>query len=382
MLQCWALQTALEKLGHEVVAIDRWLDKYNGALELGYRRWGFKEWTKFWIRSFMCLGDINRWIRAKRTKYFIGKYLNLTPYHFVEWRDAPKELGIDLLVVGSDQIWHCGDWNDPRVYLLEGAPSIPAVAYAASFGMPFLPEFLSDKDRRDLAEPIYIKSLAKFKAISCREREGVRICERMNIKAEHVLDPTLLVDTKEWLRLSPVRKSRKKLVCYFLKEQIESMLPHIKRFAEKEKCNVEVFGNGAFTVAFPTSVRGLCKWVAFIKDKYFSGVRFMDSAGPLEFVRSFSSATWVVSDSFHAMAIASIYGANVRILKPHDETRARMFSRICEFAEHANGHLVADNIMTALDSFKCGETVKFDCDWLCKFREDSLRFLKDACSSK
>ena len=50
VLQCWALQTALEDLGHEVVVIDRWFDDVRNIHETVYDRMGWFQWMKFWIR--------------------------------------------------------------------------------------------------------------------------------------------------------------------------------------------------------------------------------------------------------------------------------------------------------------------------------------------
>ena len=197
VLQCWALQTALERMGHEVVVIDRWFDEENYRLERDYAKFGVRQWVRFWIRSLLGLGDLNGWLRVKRTKKFIKEKLKLTQYHFVEWKDAPDKLGVDILVVGSDQVWHCGDWGDPRVYLLNNAPILPTIAYAASFGMFSLPKFLSE-DNSEMAsietEKFYKQGLKKFKAISCRETEGVELCHHLEVDAVHVVDPTLLDD--------------------------------------------------------------------------------------------------------------------------------------------------------------------------------------------
>ena len=92
VLQCWALQTALEKMGHEVVVIDRWLTPDNRHLEHGYNRKRKKWWLRFWIRSLLGLGDMRFWLRVRRTKRFLREKLHLTPYHFVDWKDAPRDL--------------------------------------------------------------------------------------------------------------------------------------------------------------------------------------------------------------------------------------------------------------------------------------------------
>lgn len=67
VLQCWALQTALERLGHEAVVVDRWLDKGNTKLEREYPNWGLRQWCKFEIRSMLGLSDMNPLFRVSRT---------------------------------------------------------------------------------------------------------------------------------------------------------------------------------------------------------------------------------------------------------------------------------------------------------------------------
>ncbi len=373
VLQCWALQTALEKLGHEVVVIDRWLDKDNARLERGYDKWGWRQWVKFGVRSLLCLGDLQRWLRVGRTKRFIKQHLQRTSYHFVEWKDAPEELGVEMLVVGSDQVWHCGDWGDPRVYLLEGAPQVPAIAYAASFGMVDLPHCLGNGDGASVeAVPLYQRGLAKFKAISCREAEGVEICKRLGFEAVHVVDPTLLdLQTSDRQDFG-----RTDLVCYFLSEDFNGHFDALERFARRNHCRVKVFGDRNWILPVPLDGTRAKTWLRGIWRRAFSRVRVMDSAGPDEFANAFRNAKWVVSDSFHALMFGIRNGCNVRIVRPRSEMRRRMFSRIEEFADHAKGALVVDSVADALKSLSAGESVEFDYEWIARRRSESLDWLK------
>lgn len=383
VLQCWALQTALVKMGHEIVVLDRWFDANNSLLERDYRNWGQRKWVKFWIRSLFGLGDMRPWLRVRRTKKFLRQYIMRTPYHFVEWNDAPKGLGIDAIVVGSDQVWHCGDCGDPRVYLLEDAPEIPAIAYAASFGMTAIPQFISDSQKDIEAKPFYERDLFRFKAVSCRESEGVRLCEEFGIHAEHVVDPTLLLQGEDWKPLvgSTCGEGVKKqsLVCYFLSEKVKEAIPVLESFAKKTKCTVKVFvhHSHADLLPFPSSCTKLKVWAKGIWNRLFGRVSICVSAGPKEFVKAFSDATWIVSDSFHALMFATVFKRNVRILRPKTEFRRKMFARIEEFAVHAEGPLVAESLAEALASIRRGERVAVDAQWLEKRRALSLKFLRE-----
>ncbi len=383
VLQCWALQTALERLGHEVVVVDRRLDDWREIHDMVYDRMGFRQWIKFWIRSLLGLGDLHPWLRVRRTKKFIRQHLHLTPYHFVGWKDAPQDLGIDWLVVGSDQVWHCGDWGDPRAYLLDGAPSIRAIAYAASFGMTEIPHFI-DSRHPDIDPLAFYKSgLAKFQALSCRESEGVELCRKLGFKSTHVADPTLLVDADKWHELASAGKTRqrkgnnRRLFCYFLSEDLNKARPLLEKVAEQNHCDVDVFINPrAFSpLPFPSCSEKAKRWMKGLRTK-FGRVKVRVDSGPIQFVSALSSADWVVSDSFHALMFSLIFKKNVRLIKPTQENRRKMFARMDEFVSHMNGPVVADTLDSALQSLRGGEMVSCNADWLDRRKAESFAFLR------
>ena len=143
VLQCWALKTALEGMGHEVVVVDRWVTPDNRMLDGPFGHAGFKGWCMIALKSLLGCGTGKQALRHWRTRRFM-KLLNLTSFHFYDWAEVEQANSqtierLDSLVVGSDQVWHGGDWGDPRPYLLEGAPQVHAIAYAASFGIKAMP---------------------------------------------------------------------------------------------------------------------------------------------------------------------------------------------------------------------------------------------------
>ena len=384
VLQCWALQTALEKIGHDVVVIDRWFDDWRNIHDMVYDRMGRRQWVKFWIRSLLGLGDMNPWLRVQRTKRFIKRHLHLTPYHFINWKAAPKDLGVDMLVVGSDQVWHCGDWGDPRAYLLDGAPQIPAIAYAASFGMTEIPQWIDNRHPKVGALPFYKSGLAEFKAISCRETEGVELCRKLGFESSHVVDPTLLVDGDRWRELMVAdgtinpKGGKRRLFCYFLGEDISAFRPLLDEFAKQNNCVVDVFVNqkACFRLSFPSSPEKAKRWIKGTWIRWFGRVKVRTSSGPSEFVSAVSSADWVISDSFHALMFSLVFKKNVRLIRPTQEGRSKMFARIEEFALHMDGPVVADTVAAALQSLCKGEMVSCDADWLEGRKTESFAFLR------
>lgn len=369
VLQCFALRAALEAMGHEVVVVDRWLSPERKQL-LGVLSGSWIFALRYLIAVLRRRQPLAPLIRAVRSIRFVKK-LGLTPYHFYDWKNAPDNLGVDVLVVGSDQVWHCGDWGYPdvRPYLLDGADGkYPrAVSYAASFGMREIPtEFRAEYDR----------GLKRFAAISCREKEGVELCRDLGFSAAHVVDPTLLADSSCWNKLIKTNHHslqpstsdlqpphEHKLVCYFMSVNLAEALPHLEAFAEARQCRVEVIVDFSFTGVRPKSSR----------------VKIVASYGPKEFVRAFASATWTLADSFHAVMFSTIFNTNLRFIKPQSEMRRTMFARIEEFAEKCiTGPVFVDSVKDALDSFARGEAIEYNQAEIESRRTASEEWLKAA----
>lgn len=372
VLQCFALKAALEGLGHEVVVVDKWSDSEHAALRRELVRFTTRDWL-FCVRNSLAgCGDFRLVLRTLRFVRFVT-HLGLTKYHFLDWNEAPQDLDLDLLVVGSDQVWHCGDWGNPAPYLLENAGSkVPrAISYAASFGMKSLPE-----DYREQ----YKRGLARFAAISCREKEGCEICRDLGFDAAHVVDPTLLADRSCWNKLLPrvfrLSRVRRTLVCYFMSVDVDEALPRLEAFACARNCRVLVItAVPQGPRAYPTSLK---EWAANYH-RAFPHVRMAVDSGPKEFVRAFASATWTLTDSFHAVMFSSIFKTNLRFIKPDSALRQTMFARIEEFAASCmKGPVFVDSVQAALDSFSRDETVVYHTAEIESRRTASLEWLKGA----
>ena len=362
VLQAFALQQALSRLfpAAEVRMVDRWISATNGGLQDPFA--GVKMRGRLFLRLLMRLGDWAPETRRTRTRRWICSHMALTPDHFADWAEfVARRLPVpEVLVVGSDQVWHAGKWGDPRVYLLHGAPAMRAIAYAASFGM-------TREDAREMAE-LYREGLPKFAAISCREAEGIAICADLNLAAEHVVDPTLLVGREFWRSVVRPRRSRRsRLFAYVLSEDVQAVRERLETFGGEMDCMAELFSGNTpswWWGPMPKNVRTLREWWRALRRRRCDRARMRLDAGPQEFLDSIAAADWVVTDSFHALMFAIIFKRNVRVLRPRSESRRQMFARIEEFAAHATGPLIADDLDAALSSFRRGETVAFDEPWL------------------
>lgn len=353
-------------MGHTVVVVDRWLSETNSALKAPFVVWSVRQWVGCIARGMAGCRTWDRVVRHLRTMRFVRR-LGLTPYHFCEWQDAPKDLDVDCLVVGSDQVWHGGDWGRPEPYLLFGAPPVRAIAYAASFGMRTLPEAHD-----------YATGFRRFEAISVREAEGVELVRQTGYagKVAHVVDPTLLLPREAWWRLAKRKCRPRRLVCYFLSEDIPSAVRTLEPWAKQTGWTVEILCDG-YSKVFP---RNVCSLVARVGEMVqLSRVRISLAAGPREFVRAFARAEACVTDSFHAVMFSSIYDCNVRFLRPIDPMRKLMFTRIEGFAQTAvEGEMMADDLASALEPIARGTRISFRRDIIDSWRDTSRHWLEAA----
>jgi len=373
VLQCWALVQALKGMGHEVVVIDRWVTPDNSLLDGPFGHAGVLGWLSIALHVMAGCGSLGGIIRHWRTRRFV-KALGLTPYHFYDWKDAPKELGIDCLIVGSDQVWHGGDWGwpTPEPYLLKGAPRVRAIAYAASFGMKALPP-----------EYDYAAGFRRFSAISVREAEGVALVASQGSRATHVVDPTLLLPPSEWSRLGRWKRVPRRLVCYFLSQDVSQAVKVLEPWTRKNNCTVEVLCDSAPCKPFPRTIRDAFRRILDIVTGFFHPhhVRICSGYGPREFVRAFARADMCITDSFHAVMFSSVFDCNIRFLRPKIDSRRAMFARIEEFAEkHIVGDMFVNGVDHALSSFDSGVRVSFRQDGIATRRSFSEQWLREALS--
>lgn len=201
LLQCWALQEYLRKLGHEPylirynfsgrkVSISFWkkiikLLLIFPALKSIYNRYKLRKLQKEKQEK-----DEKRDFKAFRECYISKSKLIYNSLE--ELQETPPQA--DCYITGSDQVWAQLLSNpENTVFFLDfGTIQTLRISYAASFAMDNYPSELNEKLKIQLQ---------KFKLITVRERTGVEICKRIGFDAFQVLDPTLLLDKCRYLEL-------------------------------------------------------------------------------------------------------------------------------------------------------------------------------------
>ena len=351
VLQTYALQSYLMSKGHEVLIIHHHLSPRDERIKGIFATRSPRAWIRFIVLGVLGGGQFSRQLRLRKSRIFIEKNLHLTKYRFYLWNEAPRELGVDALVVGSDQLWSC-QWEVPTKYLLEGAPEIPAVAYAVSIGVSSIPIALHDT---------YRKGFQRFQSISVREKKAIELIRecRYGGNVVQTIDPTLLVDKSVWDKFIPRQMISKKgyVFCYLMGVNILTALPVLARFAKRNNCAIKLLVDDFFwnSAALRPSclVKSLICGIRLRMFCYKNDIQVCLKASHEDFIKSISAANMVLTDSFHALMFSIVFGKNIRMIKPANSYRAKMFSRIEEACnQFMKTNLLYNTIDDALVSFE------------------------------
>lgn len=146
-------------------------------------------------------------------------------YTSQQLRKHARDYGLAAVVAGSDQVWR------PKYargllpdffhnYLDPEDRSIRRISYAASFGSDTW-----DYDERQTQEAA--KRVQLFDAVSVREDGAVDMCgEHLGVKAQHVLDPTMLLEPRQYAKIISERidsASQRRLTTYILDQNADKM---------------------------------------------------------------------------------------------------------------------------------------------------------------
>ncbi len=312
-LQAYALQKTLQSLGHDVTLLDH----------------EFYASNKWWrLPLSLSKRAFNRFVRGNKSqRIFIERELNhdhhLLSTHFTEFRNKylPNRLNInsfekdikpemfDGFIVGSDQVWRPGyfTWTFQTTFdnaFLGFARDwdVKRIAYAASFGHE---DWMYNKEQTRVCAEL----AQAFDAISVRESSGVILCkEHLHIVAEHVLDPTLLLDEDDYTYL---------VKSYDTHPSFGNLMTYIL----DKNTNTEHF------IQLLTKSRDL--------KPFISNSRVEDHHAPIEqriqppieqWLRGFIDADFVITDSFHGTIFCIIFNKPFITLANPDRGLSRFTS--------------------------------------------------------
>lgn len=299
ILQAYALQTVLKRMGHEVVT-DRDKAKYPISLIGKLSRFGYNLYKRYIVGDKSC----NPYLYFFK---FCGKYCKISPtpdsvylakfiqdhictINLFEGYPTPHNEIVnefDVFIVGSDQVWR-PTYSYVPTYFLEFTKDMPVkrIAYAASFGVDHCDEYEPEILRRCRI------SAKRFDAISVREDSGVKLCrDFLGVDAIHLLDPTMLLEKKDYLMLieeADKNISENLLMCYIL-DNNPKVSNIVQILAEKlGLIPLEIIPHHDSTIGLKNNLRkelpSISTWLAGFRD-----------------------AKFVITDSFHGTVFSIIF---------------------------------------------------------------------------
>lgn len=320
ILQAYALQTVLERMGHEVKVIhkDPYLKEPN-IWEYLYRYYQKKVLgRKQFVKAERWHNEVTP-ILCKNTDAFIEKYIHC---YTISSLQEIKEKDFDAFVVGSDQIWRqkyfVKSWCDDEANAFLGFAEkwdVQRVAFAPSFGTDKW-EF-TDSYSEKIADLIQ-----KFSAVSVREQSGVDLCrEHLNVKALQLLDPTMLLDEDDYNRLVDgfqTSSEENSLFCYILDDSKDKheLIHRVASAKNLRPCQMYL----------PTACADVSQCRTF---------------PPVEqFIQGIMNAKFVVTDSFHGCVFSILFRKPFVAIANTQRGSSRMESLLQMF--NLNDHLIND----------------------------------------
>lgn len=272
VLQALATQKLLEKHGCEVKIINYIREDVRYKNILQARSNGNI------IKKIVLYPNVKKW--KKVFKGFCNKYLNLTDRSYTtenDFKDYP--LDADMFCTGSDQVWN-SKWNQGIIsplYLSFVPEDKFRFSLAASFGQ--------DKLSQDEVKATK-KYIEKYNCISVRESSGKKIIEQQYKYpyAEHIIDPTLMLDDDEWRRFANNKKTTEDYILIYNLNRSKEFDEYAKKLSRKTGLKLLRICNRY--------------------DQFYRPGKSIIIPEIIEFIKLIDNAKYVLTDSFHATAFS------------------------------------------------------------------------------
>ncbi len=272
-LQAYALQKAINDMGVDCKILDYRCD----AIVSAYRLVPF--WKCRGVKALLkwCLTAKRDRVTQKKFDRFSQRYFRCSD---VYKKDTVRQANthFDAFVVGSDQVWNMHLNGQDQTYLLDFADdSVCKIAYAASMGYRTVPDEIKDA---------FTTCLDRFDAVSVREIPAQDSLEELSgKKPELVLDPTLLLEKADYDVFTASNVPKKPYIFVYTIADT----PHIAHAAKKLSKHT-----------------GLPVVWGHMSHYRKSGAKNVTTLCPEEFIDYIRNATYVLTSSFHGMALSVV----------------------------------------------------------------------------
>lgn len=184
----------------------------------------------------------------------------------------------DIYMTGSDQVWNSShNQGLNKRYYYDGIDA-KKISFASSFGVEKLPAQEYSEVKR---------LLSTYSSISVRESSAKKIVESMGYRAEHLLDPTFMLNRYEWGKYMSERIIKEPYILVYIPYNIvdkQSIYESVRFIAKIKDLKVVTFS-----------------W-DYRNDKYADEtIKF---ANPGDFLSLMNYADYVITNSFHGTAFS------------------------------------------------------------------------------
>ncbi len=339
VLQAYALQTVVTRLGHDYEIIN-----YSNAEKHKHDSLFRKNRELSNILYLYKLINLPQsYWKQKKFRRFTEKYLQTTQrfYTAKELQDYADTR--DAILVGSDQVWNCRMIREDPAYFLRFAAPAKRIAYAASIGLSTLTMH---------EQEFYREMLSEFHQISVREPTAAKLLEEIAHKnAEVVLDPTLLLTSEDWAKVATTPPPKPYIFAYVL-EHNSNAQAFLKNLQKQTGLPVHYVSRGV---------------VSAIRD----GATYVPS--PQEWVSQIMHAEYVVTSSFHGTAFSVNFRKNFFTFVNGSNTQSRQidFLRAIGLEKRLNPEVCERISLDAPDFSRADSCLR-------QKRAEAIAFLKTA----
>lgn len=210
---------------------------------------------------------------------FLHKYIKLSKQKYNEYNISAADQLYDLFIAGSDQIWNLNlSGDDENYFMMFSKDKRKRNSYAASIGKSLL-----NKEEKEKLKYLVLEQ----NSLSLRENQGKKIIEDLtdNTRVYCHIDPTFLVNKLDWQKI----KSKKKIGFKYIFVYEVSRTDNLRKYAEY--------------LSKKTGLR-----IIFISgtSKKLKNSKKIQDATPEEFLNYIDNAEYVITSSFHGMALSII----------------------------------------------------------------------------
>lgn len=355
ILQAYALMKVLSDMGHDVTLLDKERKNVGVSWKLPlliiYRlikKYVLKKHNVFILSEAKSKKEYP--IISQYTQVFIER--NISSRLLLPSLLSIKEEDFDAIVVGSDQIWRPKYYPEIENAFLAFTKgwNIKRIAYAPSFG--------TNNWEYTTTQTVKCGNLLKdFHAVSVREKSAISLCtSNFTVTPVHVLDPTMLLNKEDYLKVSNYEGRRNRgVLTYILDETVD-------------------------TTRLVKEVSNVYDWPIFRTNS-----RTEDKSAPLneriappveEWINGFADADFVITDSFHACVFSILFNKPFLVFGNKSRGLARFSSLLSIF--DLENRLVLSYDKTVLEKTKGEINWKKVNDILDFQRKKSLNFLTSA----